>query len=136
VVVAELVPAVVDWNRREMAELNGAALEDARVRVLERDVVEVIRAGTSAYDAILLDVDNGPSALTARTNDRLYSAAGLRAAFVALRSRGLLAVWSSGDDTLFTRRLAREGFRAETVRARSRGRAGSARVQIWLAHRP
>jgi len=136
VVVSELVPAVVGWNRHEMAEVNGAALEDARVTVLERDVAEVIRAGRGAYDAILLDVDNGPSALTAKANDRLYSLAGLRTAFAALRPRGILAIWSSGDDPAFTRRLAHAGFQAEAVRVRARGRAGGARFRIWLARRP
>jgi len=135
VVVAELVPAVVQWNRDQMAEVNGAALEDARVTVREIDVANIIRAERDAYDAILLDVDNGPAALTSKGNDRLYSLAGLRAGFAALRPRGVLAVWSAGPDPAFTRRLEQAGFEAEEVRVRGRGRAGGSRFLIWIAQR-
>ncbi len=135
VVVAELVPAVVEWNRDQMAEINGAALEDARVTVRESDVANIIRAEKDVYDAILLDVDNGPSALTSKTNDRLYSVAGLRAAFAALSPRGVLAVWSASPDPAFTRRLHKAGFKAEEVRVRARGRAGGSRFIIWIAQR-
>lgn len=135
VVVSELVPDVVKWNRNQMAEVNGAALEDARVTVRESDVANIIRAETDTYDAILLDVDNGPTALTAKANDRLYSVTGLRAAFAALRPGGVLAVWSAGPDAAFTRRLRKAGFNSEEVRARGRGRAGGSRFLIWIAQR-
>ena len=135
VVVAELVPAVVKWNREEMAEVNGAALEDGRVVVRESDVVNIIRTEKDTYDAILLDVDNGPSALTSKKNDRLYSAAGLSAAYASLRPRGILAVWSASADPSFTRRLKRAGFESEEVRVRARGRAGGSRYLVWVAQR-
>lgn len=135
VVVAELVPAVVEWNRTHMRELNGAALDDSRVTVVERDVVEVIRAARGAYDAILLDVDNGPAALTAKANHRLYSIRGLHAIAGALRKGGVLAVWSAGPEPSFTRRLQRAGFAAEELPVRGRGSAGGSRFLIWLASR-
>ena len=136
VAVAELVPAVVKWNRDEMAEVNGTALADPRLTVRGSDVANVIREKESAWDAILLDVDNGPSALTSKKNDRLYSPAGLRAAYAALRPRGILAVWSADDAPAFTRRLKHAGFEAEAVRVRARGRAGGSRYIIWIAQRP
>ena len=135
VVVAELVPSVVEWNRVEMAEINGAALEDDRVSVREHDVAEVIRSETDLFDAILLDVDNGPSALTTKGNDRLYSIEGLRAAHAALREGGVLAVWSAGADPTFTKRLKKTGFTAEEVRVRARGTAGGSRFLIWIAQK-
>lgn len=135
VTVAELVPEVVDWNRNAMEELNGAALADDRVEIQVGDVAEVIRRERNAWDAILLDVDNGPSALTSRHNDRLYGQNGLRAAHAALRPRGLLAVWSAGTDPSFTRRLQRVGFECEEVPVRARGRAGGSRFLIWIARR-
>jgi len=135
VVVAELVPEVVDWNRNAMAELNGAALEDGRTEVRTDDVASIIRSETNSWDAILLDVDNGPSALTSKRNERLYSANGLRAAFGALHPGGILAVWSAGADPSFTRRLQRAGFETEEIPARARGRAGGSRFLIWVARR-
>ncbi len=133
VVVAELVPAVVSWNRNEMAGLNGPALEDGRVTVKEVDVSTLIRAAKKEFDAILLDVDNGPDALTSKSNGRLYSLTGLRAAREALRPGGVLAVWSAGDDHAFTRRLQKAGFDAEARRVRARGKAGGSRYIVWIA---
>lgn len=133
--VAELVPEVVAWNREEMAGLNGAALADARVAVRVGDVATFIREREGAYDAILLDVDNGPSALTSKANDRLYSLTGLRAAHGALRPRGVLAVWSADHDPSFTHRLTKAGFRAEELGVRARGRAGGSRFVVWVARR-
>ena len=105
IVVAELVPAVVAWARGPMAKLFGDSLTDARVTIHETDVGELIRAKVSAYDAILLDVDNGPEGLTRVANDALYDAKGLAAAHRALRPGGVLAVWSSAPDPKFTARL-------------------------------
>ncbi len=133
VIVAELVPAVVDWNRGPLAHLAGNPLSDARVQVHVGDVAELM-SSTVAYDLILLDVDNGPHGLTSSRNDRLYSAAGLRRAFAALRQNGVLAVWSSGPDAAFTRRLHAAGFHADLVQARANGRKGW-RQWIWLASR-
>ncbi len=132
VVVAELVPAVVAWHRGPLAHVSGGALDDPRTIVREADVARVIGEGT--WDAILLDVDNGPRALTTKTNDRLYSVNGLRATWAALRPRGVLAIWSSGPDAAFTRRLQQIGFAVEEVAARSKANKGS-RYLIWLATR-
>jgi spermidine synthase len=135
IVVAELVPAVVAWARGPMAEVFGASLSDPRVSIEEADVGRLIRAGRASYDAILLDVDNGPEGLTRRANDALYALDGLRAARAALRPGGVLAVWSSGPDRDFTARLRKAGFRVEKVAARADGRGGGARHVIWIATR-
>ena len=135
VVVAELVPAVIAWNRGPLGAFAGNPLADPRVTVREGDVGQVIRSEKAAFDAILLDIDNGPAGLTSSMNDQLYGAAGLRAAHAALRPRGILAVWSAGPDPAFTRRLQQAGFEAEQVRVRGRGAAGGSRFLIWIARR-
>ncbi|EGE61371.1 UNVERIFIED_ORG: spermidine synthase [Rhizobium esperanzae] len=135
VTVAELVPAVVAWARGPMAEVFKGCLNDPRVGIHQGDVGEAIRAGKSAYDAILLDVDNGPDGLTRKSNDRLYDFAGLRAAREALRPDGVLAVWSSGPDPDFTRRLKDSGFAVDVVNTRA-GRKRGVRHVIWLAVKP
>ena len=135
VLVAELVPAVVEWNRGYLAEFAGYPLQDPRVSVHEGDVAQQINAASRAYDAILLDVDNGPEGLSRKSNDRLYNSAGLRAAFNALRPAGVLAVWSAGPDQHFTKRLRQTGFAVDEVRVRARGPRGGARHMIWLATR-
>ncbi len=134
VVVCELVPELVGWNRGPLADLAGRPLEDRRVEVREGDVAEAIRGSDAAFDAILLDVDNGPNGLTRASNDRLYSGPGLRAARRALRPGGVLGVWSVAPDRGFARRLGEAGFRVaeETVRAR-RDRGG--RHTLWIATR-
>lgn len=134
VTVAEIVPAVLAWARGPMAELTGSSLDDPRVTIREADVAAVIRERPGAWDAILLDVDNGPDGLTRTANDRLYDAAGLGAARAALRPRGVLAVWSAHPDTAFTRRLGQAGFAVEEVATRARGKRGARHV-IWLAGR-
>jgi spermidine synthase len=135
ITVAELVPAVVAWARGPMAEVFGGSLSDPRVRIHEGDVVPLIAHARSAFDAILLDVDNGPAGLTRITNDGLYDGAGLSAAHGALRPGGVLAVWSAGPDADFTRRLRQSGFGVEEVRARADGARGGARHVIWIATR-
>jgi spermidine synthase len=132
--VAELVPAVVAWARGPMAEIFGNSLNDARVHIHETDVGALIARGASAYDAILLDVDNGPDGLSRPGNDTLYDAGGLSAAHRALRSGGVLAVWSSAPDQDFTRRLRQAGFDVDEKRARAHGKSGARHV-IWLATR-
>lgn len=131
--VAEIVPDLVAWARGPMAEVFGGCLDDARVMVRVGDVAGMIRQG--AYDAILLDVDNGPDGLTRTGNDALYGVAGLQAARRALRPGGVLAIWSAHPDAGFVRRLAAVGFTVEehSVRA-SRARRGSRHV-IWIAQR-
>jgi spermidine synthase len=130
IVVAELVPEVVAWARGEMAEVFAGSLDDPRVRVVAADVAGPISDG--GWDAILLDVDNGPDGLTVPANDRLYSAAGLATAKAALRPNGVLAVWSSAPDAAFTRRLRSAGFSVEEEAVRARGGKGG-RHMIWLA---
>jgi spermidine synthase len=135
-VVAELVPAVVTWNRGALADLAGRPLDDPRTRVVEGDVARVIRENRSGFDAILLDVDTGPRALTHEDNRQLYDARGLRTAFDALRPRGVLAIWSGMTDPAFTRRLRDAGFTVEEVRAKARSEAGRAHYIVWIAQRP
>lgn len=134
VTVAELVPAVVGWARGPMAAVFGNCLDDPRVTIREVDVGMLIRSGTAACDAILLDVDNGPEGLTRKANDALYDLAGLKAAHAALRPGGVLAVWSSGPDGGFTRRLRQMDFAVDEVTARATGKRGARHV-IWLATR-
>ena len=134
ITVAELVPAVVAWARGPMAEVFGSCLDDPRVNIQEIDVGQSIAAGKAGFDAILLDVDNGPEGLTRKANDRLYDARGLAAARTALRPGGVLAVWSSGPDEQFTRRLKQAGFAVEEVKTRANGKRGARHV-IWVATR-
>ena len=115
VVVAELVPAVVAWNRGHLGVLAGHPLRDGRVTILEVDIADILQSEQLCYDAVLLDVDNGPDGLSRKGNDWLYSGAGLRAAFSSLRPEGVLAVWSAGPDRAFTRRLRAAGFAAEVM---------------------
>ena len=136
VVVAELVPEIVAWARGPMAELFGTSLTDPRVTIVETDVSDAIRAKSSAYDAILLDVDNGPDGLTRKANDRIYGLQGLAEARSALAPGGVLAVWSSGPDAAFSARLRRSGFEVDEIKVRAhRGRSGAKHV-IWIATRP
>ena len=134
VVVAELVPEVVTWNRGPLGKFAGNPLEDLRVIVHEGDVARIIDAEQQAYDAILLDVDNGPEGLTRKENDRLYDIDGLNAAYAALRANGVLAVWSAGPDQKFLQRLRKTGFEVEEIRVRSRGAKGARHI-IWFARR-
>jgi len=125
VTVAELLPEVVSWNRKHLGHLTGEPLDDERVSLAVNDVAHVIASGTSAFDAILLDVDNGPAALTDHRNEKLYRARGLEIARRSLRPGGILVVWSASPDRPFESALAKAGFsvRTETVRAR-RGAKG------------
>lgn len=133
IVVAELVPAVVSWARGPMAEIFGESLDDPRVTIRESDVTGIIRAHRSKFDAILLDVDNGPEGLTRKANDALYNASGLDAARTALRAGGVLAVWSSGPNPAFTKRLRSARFDVNEVAIRATGKGGGARHVIWIA---
>ena len=135
VIVSELVPAVVEWNRGVLAHLAGNPLDDQRVIIREGDVAEIIRAARGDYDAILLDVDNGPQGLVRKNNDWLYGREGLNSIFAALRLRGVLAVWSSGPDGAFARRLRQAGFEVNEVKVRARGGGGKggAHHVIWTA---
>jgi spermidine synthase len=137
ITVAELVPAVIAWARGPMAELSGASLADPRVDIREADVAQMIAAGRGAYDAILLDVDNGPQGLTRTSNDALYDQQGLRAAFAALSPGGVLAVWSSHPADHFAPQLRKAGLAVEEIKIRATGAGGrGARHVIWIATRP
>lgn len=133
VVVAELVPDVVRWNRERFGHLAAYPLEDERVCIHHGDVAQLLRNAHSEYDAILLDVDNGPEGLTRVKNDWLYGSTGLQNARRALRADGVLGVWSADDDQGFSTRLRRSGFEVEVCRAQEiRGRRHSRHV-IWMA---
>jgi spermidine synthase len=132
ITVAELVPAVVAWARGPMAEIFGGCLDDPRVSIREADVGQIIRSEASAWDAILLDVDNGPEGIVHKANDALYGMAGLNAASVALKPGGVLAVWSQGPDSGFRRRLKQAGFAVEEAKVRANGKRGARHV-IWIA---
>ena len=136
VTVAELVPAVIAWAKGPMAGLFGASLTDPRASIRESDVVEVIRSHAAAFDAILLDVDNGPEGLIRKANDALYDLKGLKAIGRALRPGGVLAVWSSGPDPSFTRRLGDAGFAVNEVAVRATTKRSGARHLIWFATKP
>jgi spermidine synthase len=135
VVVSELVPAIATWARGPMAGVHGTSLDDPRVDVVETDVADLIAAARGAYDAILLDVDNGPDALSRDSNDRLYDLEGLRRARSALRPGGILGIWSAAPDPAFARRLGKADFAVEEVTVRAHaGRKGAKHV-IWLGTR-
>jgi len=116
-----------------MADVFGDSLNDPRVNIREADVVDVIRSHASAFDAILLDVDNGPEGLIREANDVLYDLRGLKAIRRALRPGGVLAVWSSGPHPAFTRRLRDAGFDVNEVAVRATTRRSGARHVIWFA---
>lgn len=131
--VAELVPEIVVWARGPMAELTAGCLDDSRVTVVMEDVADVIARGRGIYDAILLDVDNGPDGLVRAANDRLYTPAGLAAAKAALKPDGVLAVWSAAKDPVFASRLRKAGYTVDEVTVRARSNGKGARHTIWFA---
>jgi spermidine synthase len=135
VTVAELVPKIIDWARGPMAALTAGCLDDPRVGVSLGDVAALIASGKGSYDAILLDVDNGPDGLTRAGNDGLYAHAGLAAAKAALKPGGILAVWSAAEDKAFARRLGSAGFAVEEVAVRARQNGKGPRHIIWFATR-
>jgi spermidine synthase len=135
VTVSEIVPEIVDWARGPMAHLTAGCLDDPRVQVALVDVAGLIRSRRGAYDAILLDVDNGPDGLTRTANDQLYSKDGLAAALTALRPGGRLGIWSASPDAAFTRRLRQSDFVVEEIIVRARSTGKGPRHVIWLADR-
>jgi spermidine synthase len=136
VTVAELVPAVVAWARGPMADVFKGCLDDPRVAIHDGDVAVLIRGSKASFDAILLDVDNGPDGLVRDANDQLYSTRGLAAAKAALKPGGILAVWSAGSDAPFTRRLQGAGFAVDEVAIRARSNGKGPRHVIWFAAAP
>ena len=135
VTVAELVPEIIEWARGPMREVTAECLDDPRVVLVMDDVAMLIDAAREGYDAILLDVDNGPEGLTRRLNDDLYSKWGLQAAMAALRSRGILAIWSAEPDLAFTVRLQDAGFEVTEVRVTARPNGKGTCHHIWFASR-
>lgn len=132
VTVAELIPAVVEWNRGPLGPLANHPLDDKRVRIQTVDVGMVLRANPRRFDAILLDVDNGPAAFTWPANGALYGDAGVAAAYKALKPGGTLAVWSAWDDRKFEQRLRAQGFLAQSNRVRVRPSKGGSKHTIFL----
>jgi spermidine synthase len=135
VTVAELVPEIIDWARGPMATLTGGCLDDPRVHLVAGDVAAVIAAAVSCYDAILLDVDNGPDGLTRAANDKIYSMKGLALAKAALKPGGILAIWSAAPDAIFSRRLKDAGFKVEELSVRARSNGKGPRHVLWFARR-
>lgn len=135
VTVAELVPAVITWARGPMAGLFGDSLSDPRADIRAADVIEVIQSSPSGFDAILLDVDNGPEGLIRKANDALYDLKGLKATRRALRPRGVLAIWSSGPNAAFTKRLRDADFDVNEVGVRATSKRSGAHHVIWFATR-
>lgn len=136
ITVAELVPQIIEWARGPLQPVFAGSLDDPRVDLVLADVARTIGAATSRYDAILLDVDNGPDGLSREGNDRLYTRAGLVRSLKALKPGGVLAVWSAHPSTLFAKRLADAGFRTEEKQVRARHGGRGARHTIWLGTRP
>ncbi len=133
--VAELVPEIVEWARGPMAEMTAGCLDNKRVDLVHNDVAFLIAKGRACYDAILLDVDNGPDGLVRADNNRLYSRQGLAAAKAALKPGGVLAVWSAGPDPVFASRLTKAGFAVEEVVVRARSNGKGPRHVIWFGVR-
>lgn len=133
IMVAELVPAVIAWARGPMEDVFGESLDDPRASIREADVIDVIRSNPSAFDAILLDVDNGPEGLIRKANDALYDLRGLKAIRRALRPGGVLAVWSSGPHPAFSKRLRDAAFDVNEVNVRATTKRSGARHLIWFA---
>ncbi|HEX8849892.1 MAG TPA: hypothetical protein VF761_10205 [Gemmatimonadaceae bacterium] len=124
VVVAELVPEVIAWNSEASYDLSADAMRDPRVRILNDDVLAVLRASPAAFDAIMLDTDNGPDGMLMTENGPLYATSGIALTITALRPGGTIAYWSVGDDRPFVRALRRSGLRVETVRVRAHDTTG------------
>jgi spermidine synthase len=133
ITLAELMPEIVAWARGPMVELAAGCLDDPRVSLVFSDVSKVIGAGAETYDAILLDVDNGPDGLVRPGNDRIYSPTGLANAVKALKPGGVLAIWSAGPDAVFKARLVRSGLAVDEVMVRARSNGKGPRHIIWFA---
>jgi spermidine synthase len=136
ITVAELVPAVIAWARGPLKEIFGESLGDSRADIQAADVIDVIKTHAKAFDAILLDVDNGPEGLVRKANDALYDPKGLKAIHRALRRGGVLAVWSSGPNSSFSKRLRDAGFGVDEVAVRATTKRSGARHVIWFATKP
>ena len=134
VVVAELVPEVIEWNADPAYDLSAEAMRDPRVRVVQRDVIDVLRESPAGFDAIMLDTDNGPAGMLMSESERLYAGQGVATTVAALRPGGRIAYWSVGDDPRFVRLLRHRGLAVETLRVRAHDTAGPMHT-IYLATR-
>lgn len=135
--VAELIPQVVDWNREFLAAVNGKLVDDPRVTIFTEDVCNVLaRSARDQYDALLLDIDNGPTAMVQQPNARLYSRNGIRLMLGALKPGGRAAVWSAAPDHAFADRLAMAGFRVEAIPAKLYAKAKRCGCTIYVADKP
>ena len=132
--VAELVPGVIEWNRGPMGAKAGMPITDPRTCILRSDVADILKSEPQGFDAIMLDVDNGPEGLTRKSNSWLYSSAGLDACARALRPKGQLAVWSASADQAYSQKLGKAGFKAEEVQVFAHGNRGT-RHTIWIAEK-
>ncbi|EAU56131.1 spermidine synthase [Mariprofundus ferrooxydans] len=135
IVVAELMPAVVRWNREYLGILADYPLRDARVEVAIQDVGKLMRGQHNSFDAIMLDVDNGPDGFTRDDNSALYSERGLKDAYNALKPGGVLTVWSASPDAAFTRRMKKTGFKTDEKRVRAHAAQRGNRHTIWIGVR-
>jgi spermidine synthase len=135
VVVSELLPAVVAWDRGPLGHLAAHPLNDPRVRIEIQDVAVTLRSASAQFDAVLLDVDNGPAAFTTSNNAAVYDARGIATAFAALKPNGTLAIWSARDDQKFVKRLRQASFAVEVQQVRARLKKGGARHTIFLGHK-
>ena len=135
ITVVELVPEIIEWARGPMAEIAAGCLDDPRVHLMQGDVATWIAGAPGEYDAILLDVDNGPDGLVREENNSLYTGSGLREAKSALRPGGVVAIWSAGPDPAFTRRLQKTGFAVDEVKVAARSNGKGPKHVIWFASR-
>jgi len=135
ITVSELVPAVVRWNREHLGGIAGFPLDDARVQVVEQDVGKVMQQHQNGFDAIMLDVDNGPDGFTRDDNDALYGLRGLNHAYDALKPGGVLTVWSAFTDTAFTQRMLKIGFQVEERRVHAHTANRGTKHNIWIGVR-
>ena len=136
ITVCELVPGIIEWARGPMAEIAAGCLDDPRVEIVMQDVADEIAAGLGTFDAILLDVDNGPEGLVRDANEQLYTPRGLRQAKNALKPGGILAIWSATADPAFTMRLKKCGFGVDEVKVAARSNGKGGKHTIWFATRP
>ncbi|MEI8064640.1 MAG: spermine synthase, partial [Verrucomicrobiota bacterium] len=135
--VAELIPQVVDWNREFLTGVNGKLVDDPRVTIYTEDVWNVLaRSSHNRYDALLLDIDNGPAAMVQQPNARLYKPAGVRLMLAALKPGGRAAIWSAAPDHNFSDRLSLAGFRVETVSTKLYAKAKRCGCTIYVADKP
>lgn len=135
ILVAELIPAVIEWNRGALGQAAGYPVNDDRVTVYEGDVARLIKEARQEFDAIMLDVDNGPEGLTRKKNNWLYSEDGLISAYEALKPNGVLGVWSAGPEPAFNQRLRKVGFKVSEHKVRAHPSHKKARHIVWLAQR-